>query len=826
MGKPAARLGDMTAHGGVIVAGAPTVIIGGKPAARINDMHVCPMTNPGSPPPPHIGGPIRVGSPTVLICGQMAARVGDMCQCSGPPDTISAGCPTVLIGDGGTGGGGAGGGAGDSTEASVAIGKKTDAIAANATRSDSSEREDADENHYLDVTFVDDSDRPISGMGYAVTLPDNTMETGQLYGPIKKTNIAPGNSEIKLQNLIQVSWSTDKAKHGDVVTIKGDTVGVPDGTIIEVEIWKQDINKTPKRVAAFKDIPVQGDSFSCQWTYKWPEDDDIKIVEQALDEGESPSFYCSARHEGKQVFSRSLTYEDTVTIELTNEDGEPFADQPFSLVLSNGMEHSGKLDANGAVTIHGVPPTIHGIVFPGVQGISFREWQGDSLSTQKLDRNPYQYDRFEESPLKRYPASPGTNRYKVRRLRRFLDTGIWGRYHGDYSRTDFGLISGRYILQCTWMNDENDSRAQKPTAFPEEQFPEPILKFLGADPKRGFILGFLIDNEPLTEADVGIVFLPDLHLHILKETAYDHFVAMVRSGDEDGQESPNSLDGELAELLNKVDSINDRRAAEFNVIQTGDCFDLWEAQALLINEIQRLDAYFRDKTVYNLRYGEYIDRPSPEYLENPWDYVRFWDVLEPFLDQPLRNRPRPVLRRTDADSMRLKILNQGILRDRIISRYPLLFPNGKMRFEWYRGNHDNMLANDFYGEEYPIKDAVSTPNRHRCGINQRIWAEHGHAGDAFNNDDAFARGFAVTRLNVLSGNALRRVEFLGEMFSSMREAQLERVKDIYTHDKEVRVIVIGHSHRTTLMDMDEHWAVQARYSRALNELGLAAVKHD
>ena len=28
-GKPAARMGDQTAHGGVIVAGAPTVLIGG-----------------------------------------------------------------------------------------------------------------------------------------------------------------------------------------------------------------------------------------------------------------------------------------------------------------------------------------------------------------------------------------------------------------------------------------------------------------------------------------------------------------------------------------------------------------------------------------------------------------------------------------------------------------------------------------------------------------------------------------------------------------------------------------------------------------------------
>jgi uncharacterized Zn-binding protein involved in type VI secretion len=69
----------------------------GQPAARINDMHVCPMMNPG--PVPHVGGPILpAGEPTVLIGGMPAARVGDMATCTGPPDTIIAGSSTVLIG--------------------------------------------------------------------------------------------------------------------------------------------------------------------------------------------------------------------------------------------------------------------------------------------------------------------------------------------------------------------------------------------------------------------------------------------------------------------------------------------------------------------------------------------------------------------------------------------------------------------------------------------------------------------------------------------------------------------------------------------------------
>lgn len=69
------------------------------PAARITDMHVCPMVTPGLPPIPHVGGPISGPCvPTVLIGGLLAAVVGDMCICVGPPDTIVKGSATVMIG--------------------------------------------------------------------------------------------------------------------------------------------------------------------------------------------------------------------------------------------------------------------------------------------------------------------------------------------------------------------------------------------------------------------------------------------------------------------------------------------------------------------------------------------------------------------------------------------------------------------------------------------------------------------------------------------------------------------------------------------------------
>ena len=93
----AARIGDLTIHGGVVTGpGCLSVLIGGKPAACVGDLQTCPMVDVLKP---HVGGPITKGSPSVLIGGRPAARVGDLTQCMGPPGAIAPpGCLSVLIG--------------------------------------------------------------------------------------------------------------------------------------------------------------------------------------------------------------------------------------------------------------------------------------------------------------------------------------------------------------------------------------------------------------------------------------------------------------------------------------------------------------------------------------------------------------------------------------------------------------------------------------------------------------------------------------------------------------------------------------------------------
>lgn len=99
----AARVGDTTSHG-TPLAGSPgsaNVLIGGAPAWRAGmDFHTCPLVVPGTPPIPHVGGMVQVGSTSVFIGGASAARQGDTIMESppAPPNSISVGCPTVMIG--------------------------------------------------------------------------------------------------------------------------------------------------------------------------------------------------------------------------------------------------------------------------------------------------------------------------------------------------------------------------------------------------------------------------------------------------------------------------------------------------------------------------------------------------------------------------------------------------------------------------------------------------------------------------------------------------------------------------------------------------------
>ncbi len=347
MGMPAARMGDQTSHGGAIVVGAPTVMIGGAMAARVGDMHTCPMQTPGTPPIPHVGGPITLGSMTVMIEGKPAARVGDMCTCTGPPDSIAVGCPTVLIGDSAGGGGGAG--SSGSGSGVTATSSATDTV----------------ESHSIDIKFVDKGGKPISGVQYKLKDPDGNETKGTLAGRIQTSTTSEGQYEVELAAITNAEWSTKKAKQGDTVKMGAEIVGFESGAKATFQVFRRDTNRADRPVDTISDVDISGSSVEADWQLEYREgEDDPALGRKDTGRYSSPSFYFTVTIETSKASSGTLKLTDDLEIELNDANGEPCKDEEYEVYLASGEVRKGKLDSSGKAVEKDVPPTQNQVVFP------------------------------------------------------------------------------------------------------------------------------------------------------------------------------------------------------------------------------------------------------------------------------------------------------------------------------------------------------------------------------------------------------------------------------------------------------------------------------
>ncbi len=180
----------------------------GKPAARVGDMHVCPLFDG---PKPHVGGPVMPpGAPTVLIGGMPAATAGTMCACASAPDvatqgstgvliggkpavrmgdmtahggTIVMGCFTVLIGETGSGGAGGGGGAGGAANKTGANQAKDNANSKSLKEAAKNGDDTADKTNKEDFqakfSLVDEAGKAMDGIRYKINTSDGQEHEGR-----------------------------------------------------------------------------------------------------------------------------------------------------------------------------------------------------------------------------------------------------------------------------------------------------------------------------------------------------------------------------------------------------------------------------------------------------------------------------------------------------------------------------------------------------------------------------------------------------------------------------------------------------------------------
>lgn len=196
----------------------------GQPAARVGDMHICPLVNGLVP---HVGGPILpAGVPTVLIQGMPAATLGTMCTCTGPPDvivmgsgtvliggmpaarmgdstahggSIILGCFTVLIGDSASSsssaGGGGGGMIGNNAFDKMGVEQAKKVVNANALKEAAkSGKDNADKKNKEDFkakfSLVDEAQKPMKGVRYEIETSDGQIHEGKTNSNGETENIS------------------------------------------------------------------------------------------------------------------------------------------------------------------------------------------------------------------------------------------------------------------------------------------------------------------------------------------------------------------------------------------------------------------------------------------------------------------------------------------------------------------------------------------------------------------------------------------------------------------------------------------------------------
>lgn len=338
MGKPAARMGDLTAHGGTITLGQPTILIGKMPAATLGGMHVCPMC---TGPVPHVGGPIILGSTGVLIGKLPAARISDMAVCVGPPSMAALGCMTVLVGEAGSGSQ-----AGSAEAAAAAAAAKMSGPKAIKPFPNSESPEAPPEIHAVEFEFTDSAGKPLAGVPYKLKDPDgndivgvSSMDGKVVYGGYAKS----GDFTVEVFALNQAKWDKAEIAVGQTCGWSVKAEGFADGAQAWVSVFgtgegglRLPVLTEEKKVS---DGKVEG-----IWDAK---------ASLTSEDGHKPELeVCEYFHlmicVGQfTAISPSLKVHDTLEIELTGDGGKPRKDTPYTVTLRDGSILSGNLDGKG-----------------------------------------------------------------------------------------------------------------------------------------------------------------------------------------------------------------------------------------------------------------------------------------------------------------------------------------------------------------------------------------------------------------------------------------------------------------------------------------------
>ena len=367
MGKPALRIGDLTAHGGTVTVGKPNILIGKMPASTLGDMHVCPML---TGPVPHVGGPAIMGSTGVMLSKMPAARVSDPHVCVGPPSMGAMGCMTVLLGEAGSGGD-AGNAAAAVSAASMSK-KGPKAISPFPVAEAPTPRT---ENHYLECKVTDDGNFVVAGIRYKIKDPygNGIIGSTSFEGRVRHSGyVQAGSFKIEFPAIAKVKWPSLKNKPHEKLKLEASVTGFLDGTEAYINIFEERDRGKYKRLIEDLRGKVSGGKVAVEWTfakehYPLPKQDESKMHPlEEKPEGKIEYFFFVVV-EGCIGVSKKAQFLEDAEILVVDKDKKPMANEEYSIWLIDGSVRKGKLDKDAKVKVKDIPAGPYTLKLPGIE---------------------------------------------------------------------------------------------------------------------------------------------------------------------------------------------------------------------------------------------------------------------------------------------------------------------------------------------------------------------------------------------------------------------------------------------------------------------------
>ena len=342
-----------------------------------------------------------------------------------------------------------------------------------------------------------------------------------------------------------------------------------------------------------------------------------------------------------------------------------------------------------------------------------------------------------------------------------------GNWSSERDHTNFVLVSGRYVVNCTWLSDGDLSDLPKEPTRPQDQAAlqkiRNFLKVPGAAMPPS-VIGYEESlKAPLSKEGEMYAFIGDLHMHPFHLSVCDNFAL----------KKPDKTRESLAkELLKFINHATGQGLSKEHIVQVGDCMEIWEAQILAelacedyINLVNPKEKKAEEKPPENSaadkdkskekdkdKEKDKADKPNPLisickkyklelYEGNPPGKDKARQAFREKCSMSLVNEMLglqcevPEKIKADFDAV-CNYFDSSALEKTMKSIYKKLYQlDLDAAFTTIRGNHDNgvQITNDLC-----LPGSIGTEERkqpyepYKMGHKDCIWYQHGDALDPFN----------------------------------------------------------------------------------------------